>query len=165
MCTSHQGHEGLTSSPPSSGLTPAASLESPTHSKSGVLTGVVRFYTLSGVAAGRSIQAGTGRLGVRMAANREGSAGRLFTCIASVVTVAVIALLLLLLYARWAEVKSAKALELVSALGGVGTFLALIWLICGHFRQVAQFRAQIKSAYEGSLQPTIVFRNTGAVTG
>ena len=97
-----------------------------------------------------------------MAKNRDWCAGRLLTWIAFLVTVAVIALLLLLLYARWAEVKSAKALQLVSALGGVGTFLALIWLICGHLQQAAQFRAQIKSAYEGSLQPTIVFRNTGA---
>ena len=99
-----------------------------------------------------------------MAENRDSSAGRLFTWIASC-NGRVVHRWLLVVLSCWAEFKSATVFKIASALGSTGTFLALIWLICGHFRQAAQFRAQIKSAYQGSLQPIIVFRNRGGATG
>ena len=78
----------------------------------------------------------------------------------------VIAVLLLLYLFPCPTLASAPIIEIGKCLGGIGTFLALIWVITGNMQQTARFRAtmertekQIESTYRGSLQPAIIFRH------
>ena len=105
-------------------------------------------------------------LGVTMAVNDNTSPDRRYTVYAVVITAVVVVGLGLLFYLRWPEIKSATAIEIGRLAGGIGTFLALVWLVCGNLQQTVRFRAtmqtmeaQNESAYRGSLQPIIAFQN------
>jgi len=89
--------------------------------------------------------------------------------IAWAVTGLVFALFVCLLLLRWPEFASTTAVEIGKFLGGVGTFLALVWLITGNVQQGARFRAtmhatqeQFLATYQAGVQPVIVFRNIDA---
>ena len=101
-----------------------------------------------------------------MAANGNTSWDRRYTVIEVVITAVSLVGLGILFVFRWPEVRSATVIELGKLFGGVGTFLALVWVICGNLQHAERFRAtmrtmeaQIESAYKGSLQPIIAFQN------
>ena len=80
-----------------------------------------------------------------MRANDNKPMGEAFTVIAVIMTLAVLAVLTLLSYFHFPEIKNATVIELGKLAGGVGTFLALVWLICGHLQQAVRLRGDYAS--------------------
>ena len=80
-----------------------------------------------------------------MAASCKMSRDRCYTWVPAVITVVSVIGLGLFFYHWWPEIQSATAVNLgkiAGGVGGVGTCLALVWLICGNFQQTARFRAR-----------------------